>query len=222
MKLLKVTVCCLLVLALIAGCSSASSYVKDQYPLVNVQGKGKESAKIYSAEGKDVPTVAKELAEKEKPQERSKESSDQMFLVYQDKIINIQKDPENAANSLIEIDTIEYARSNYDSSFLQGYLTASLLQSLFGGGWFNRSTPSDYRGFGSSKSYTDNRTGTTDKSSSSEKKPTTSDRTGIFGSGKSSGSGSYKTDGSTPKYGNPSSKSKPSTSSRSGSFSKRK
>lgn len=219
MKFFKTIVCCLLVVALIAGCSNASSYVKDNYPLVNVQGKGKDSAKIYSAEGKDVPTVANELADKEKPKEHSKESSDQMFLVYQDKIINIQKDPENAKNSLIEIDTIEYAKDHYDSSFLQGYLTATLLQSLFGGGWFNnRNSHTDYKGYTTSKSYTDNRPNT----SNIDKKPTTSDRTGFFGTGKSSGSGSVKNDGSTPKLGKPSGLSKPGTSSRSGSFSKRK
>ena len=60
-----------------------------------------------------------------------------MFLVYNDKVINVQKDPSDSKNTLVQIDSIEYAKSHYDSSFLQGYLTATLLQSLFGGGWFN-------------------------------------------------------------------------------------
>lgn len=222
----------LLVVALLAGCSNAASYVKEQYPLVDVQGKGKDSAKIYSAEGKDVPTVAKELAQKEKPQEMSKESADQMFLVYNDKIINLQKDPQQESSTLIEIDTIEYAKDHYDSSFLQGYVTATLLQSLFGGAWYQRSYPSDYRGYSWSKSYGG---GAASGSAAQtpvkddKNKPATTDRSGSFTSksstssaakSNSSSSGTVrKNDGSTPKYGN---SSKPSTSSRSGSFSSKR
>lgn len=146
----------ILVLALLAGCGNAGNYVKDNYSLVDVQGQGKTTAKIYSVEGKDVPTVAKELAAQEKPQETSKESADQMFLVYDNKIINIQKDPENEGNTLVELDSIEYAKENYSSSFLQGYITASLLQSVLGGGWFNNHSGSkDYRGYTTSKRYND-------------------------------------------------------------------
>ncbi len=91
MKAWKPALAFLLILSLLAGCGNATGYVQDQYPLVNVQGKGKTAAKIYEAEGKDVPTVARELADQEKPKETSKTSQDQMFLVYQDKIINLQK-----------------------------------------------------------------------------------------------------------------------------------
>jgi hypothetical protein len=214
---------CLLIFSLLLGCSNASSYIQQNYPLVDVQGNGKNNAKVYSAENKDVPTVAKELADKDTPKEISKASTDKMFLIYNDKVINIQKDPANDKNSLVEIDSIQYAKENYGSSFLQGYLTATILQSILGGGWFNNSHPSDYRGYSSTpaaSSATRNQSSVSDKN-----KPTTSDRTGTFSSKSSKTTGSAnsnssaltrKNDGSRPSY------KAPSTSKRSGSFSKRR
>lgn len=223
-------IACTVIFTLLVGCADAGSYVKDNYPLVDVQGKGKNTAKVYVAEGKDVPTAAKEIASKEKPQEVSKESSDQMFLVYKDKIVNVHKDPSNESNSLIEMDTVEYAKEHYDSSFLEGYITASLLQSVLGGGWFNNSrSGSDYRGYTPpASSGTGQRVQTPTTTTPNTQAPTTSDRKGTFGSGKtttppSSSSGVRRSDGSTPTYKAPSSgSSKPSTGSRSGSFTRKK
>lgn len=238
----------LMVFSLLAACGNAGNYIKDNYSLIDVQGQGKNTAKIYSVEGKDVPTVAKELANNEKPKETSKESTDQMFLVYDNKIINLQKDPNNASNTLVELDSIEYAKQNYDSSFLQGYVAASLLQSLFGGGWFNssRSSGSDYRGYTSSQRYDDygkyqSSSNSSTKTGSTAPTPSTTERKGSFSTGSkattpptssgstgstgssSSGSSIRKNDGSTPTYKAPSSSSKssPSTSTRSGSFKKK-
>lgn len=228
----------LLVFTLLVGCGNAGNYIKQNYSLVDVQGQGKSTAKIYSVEGKNVPTVAKELSNNEKPKEVSKESEDQMFLVYDDKIINLQKDPKNSSNTLVELDTIEYAKQNYDSSFLQGYIAASLLQSLFGGGWFNNNRGSgyDYRGYTSTKRYDDygkyqspsSSPGSGTATSPSTTPPTTTQRKGSFGTSPSttppsSSSGvDRKADGSTPTYKTPStssgSTSKPGTSQRSGSF----
>jgi hypothetical protein len=226
----------LLVFTLLAGCGDASNYIKDNYSLVDVQGQGKSSAKVYAVEGKDVPTVANELADNEKPKEKSKESKDQMFLVYDNKIVNIQKDPKSESNTLVELDSIEYAKQNYDSSFLQGFVTASILQSILGGGWFNSNRGGyDYRGYTSSKRYDDYgkfQTPSTPSAGSgaatpAKPTPTTTDRKGSFGTTPSttpnSGSSSSnirKNDGSTPTTKAPSSSSgsKPSTSTRSGSF----
>lgn len=191
-------ICMLLVVALMSGCANAANYVKDTYPLVSADGKGKTTAKVYEAEGKTVPEVAGELAAQEKPQETSKEDPDQMFLIYDNRIVNLQKNPENAANTLIEIDSIEYAKSHYDSSFLEGYLTATLVQSIFGGDWWDKSYKkysNPYKGYSTavpSKSASPGSSSSTD-----EKKPTTTDRTGSFSSkgttpssGSSSGSAS--------------------------------
>lgn len=219
----------LIIIALLTACGAdAGRYIRDEYPLVSVDGKASNMSKVYSVEGKNVPTVANEIAAKEKPQEKSKDSEDQMFLVYKDKVINIQKDPADSNNTLVQIDSIEYAKSHYDSSFLQGYLTATLLQSLFGGSWYNNKGSYDYRGYTKTPSYnagsgtkTTPTTGTT-----KETKPNTSDRTGGFTSGAanpSSGSSSNarKNDGSTPNKVTKPSTSKPSTTKKTGSFKRR-
>lgn len=217
-----------LAVALLAGCADAGAYVKDRYPLVKAEGQGSQMVKVYSAEGKDVPTVAKELAAEEKPRETSKQSADQMFLVYDDKIVNLQKDPQNAANTLVEIDSISYAKEHYDSSFLQGYLTATVLQSLFGGGWFNRAPAyPGYRGYTSVAPNVGGSVGSPQGSSGPDtKQPATSQRSGSFSTGKSGADSVRKSDGSVPKVSNGAgssfSTSKPNTSTRSGSFSKRK
>ncbi|MCZ8512077.1 DUF4247 domain-containing protein [Paenibacillus filicis] len=232
-------ICIVLVLALLAGCGDAGNYIKQNYSLVDVTGQGKSMAKVYQVEGKDVPSVAKELAAQEKPKETSKESTDRMFLVYDNKVINVQKDPNHESSTLVEIDTIQYAKENYDSSFLQGYITASLLQSLFGGGWFNshRGGGYDYRGYTSSPRYDDygkyqtapKTPGGSTAAPPSQQAPSTSDRSGSFtkpGTSttppSSDSSGSIRRgDGSTPTYKPPSTSggsSKPSTTPRSGSF----
>lgn len=219
----------LLIIALLTGCGAdAVRYIKDEYPLVSVEGKGTNLSKVYLVEGKNVPAVATELAAKESPKEKSKESEDQMFLVYSDKVINIQKDPNESKNTLVQVDSIEYAKTHYDSSFLQGFVTAALLQNLFGGSWFNNRGSYDYRGYTKTPTYNAGSgkatTPTTD--TSKDKKPTTSDRTGTFKSGTanpSAGSSSTarKNDGSTPNKVTKPSTSKPSTTKKTGSFKRR-
>jgi hypothetical protein len=210
-----------LVLTLLLGCSNASNYIKEAYPLVDVQGNGKENAKVYSAENQDVPAVALELAKKETPKEQSKDSKDIMFLIYKDKIINIQKDPANEKITLIEINSIQYAKDNYASDFLKAYLTASVLQSVLGRGWFNNTSNSDYGGYSSQPSTTNKTKSSTAKADSNA--PTTSDRIGSFSSKlntktklASSSALTRKNDGSKPSF------KKPSTSKKSGSFTKKK
>jgi hypothetical protein len=180
---------------LFGNVSSASSYVKDNYPLVDAQGKGKGDAKVYLAENKDVPTVAKELAKQQKPKEISKESPDQMFLIYSDNIVNIQKDPQNAGNTLVEIDSIQYAKENYDSSFLQGFFTAAVLQTLFDSAASSgKQATQSYRGY-TSNTGSDTKSSTS-SSSVNKDQPATTDRSGSFSSKSNSGTG--KTDsGST-------------------------
>jgi hypothetical protein len=208
-----------LIIALLTACGAdAGRYIKDEYPLVSVEGKGTNLSKVYLVEGKSVPAVATELAAKESPKEKSKESDDQMFLVFNDKVINIQKDPNDSKNTLVQVDSIEYAKTHYDSSFLQGYLTATLLQSLFGGSWFNNRGSYDYRGY--------TRTPTYNSGSGKATTPTTSDRTGSFKTGTgtpSSGSDSTtrKNDGSIPNKVTKPSTSNPSTTKKTGSFKRR-
>ncbi|NHN31257.1 DUF4247 domain-containing protein [Paenibacillus agricola] len=174
------------IFAMLSGFGDAGNYVKDNYSLVDVQGNGKNTAKVYSVEGKDVPTVANELADQEEPTEKSKESTEQMFLFYSNKIINIQKDPANASNSLVEVDSIEYAKKNYDSSFLEGYIAASVLQQLLGNSWSSSSkSGSDYKGYTTTKRYDDygkyQKPEPKKEPVNSTPAPTTTNRQGSFG-----------------------------------------
>ncbi|SEB76875.1 DUF4247 domain-containing protein [Paenibacillus sp. GP183] len=224
------------VFALLTACGDAGNYVKQTYPLVSADGNGSNLSKVYSAQGKTVPVVANELAQKEPPKEKSKESLDQMFLLYSDKVINIQKDPKDSNNTLVEVDSVQYAKEHYDSSFLQGFLAASLLQSVMGGGWFGNHRGNDYRGYTQTPTYRSSDSTQTVAPTVKKDTPSTSDRTGTFSTGKksatsnsnigsnSSGSDSTsrKNDGSTINRVTKPSSSKPATSSRSGSFSRRK
>ncbi|WP_409345728.1 DUF4247 domain-containing protein [Paenibacillus sp. MBLB4367] len=207
---------------LFGSTTSASSYVKDNYPLVDVQGKGKDNAKVYMVENKDVPTVAQELAAQQTPKEKSKDSADQMFLVYSDKIINVQKDPQNSSNTLVEIDSIQYAKEHYDSSFLQGFVTATILQSLFDNDWVSgKKSTQSYRGYTSTPSYQSKTATSTSPPSSKDSQPSTTDRTGSFSSKSGSASSGTKTDSATPKSSDDKasgSSSSPSSSGSSGTF----
>ncbi|WP_027094323.1 DUF4247 domain-containing protein [Cohnella thermotolerans] len=147
---LHLTVILALVVTLLSACGSLN--VEETYPLESVNKDGNQTSYVYRAAGETVPEVAKELADKKKPQQQSKEDPDHMFLVYSDQIIHVQKDEKNPEDSLIEVDSKEYVRQNYSPSFLEGYLLASLIGSLF-----DSSRPSggygDYRGYGSLDSH---------------------------------------------------------------------
>lgn len=69
---------------------------------------------MYRAANRSVPEVAKELINEREPQQASKEDENQMFLVYSDKIYNLQKDKEKPSDTLIEISNKEFVRQNYN------------------------------------------------------------------------------------------------------------
>jgi hypothetical protein len=113
----------------LAGCGA--NLASANYPLESVTQDGDQLSRVYRAENKTVPEVAHELADQKTPQEMSKEDPDRMFLIYPDELYHLQKDPNKPADTLIEVDNREFVRQNYDSSFLQGYLLASVLDDLF-------------------------------------------------------------------------------------------
>ncbi|MDI3328549.1 MAG: DUF4247 domain-containing protein [Alicyclobacillaceae bacterium] len=137
-----------LVLAvLLAGCG-AMDYVSKTYPLESANQSGGGMQKVYRAENKSVPEVARELREQEAPEEVSKESAQEMFLVYRDRLIHLQQDPERPQDTLIEIDDNQFVKEHYDPSFLEGFLLASTLDRIFGGGWhFGGGSFGHYRGY---------------------------------------------------------------------------
>ncbi|WP_106767715.1 DUF4247 domain-containing protein [Paenibacillus faecalis] len=127
---LKIILVISLFASLLSGCG-APSEVQASYPLESVNGEGNATSYVYRAAGKSVPVVAAELSEENTPDEMSPESTERMFLVYGNEYYHLQQDPEKPEDTLIEISSKEYVQRNYDSSFLQGYLTAVLISDLF-------------------------------------------------------------------------------------------
>lgn len=126
---LKVFVALSLFVSVLSGCGAPS--VKDTYPLESVSGSGNSTSYVYRAAGKTVPEVAEELKEQRTPEQMSPQSNERMFLVYSDEWYHLQQDPAKKEDTLIEIDSKKYVEQNYSSSFLKGYLTATVLDALF-------------------------------------------------------------------------------------------
>lgn len=178
--------------SVLSGCGALN--VSDTYPLESVNKEGSQTSYVYRAEGKTVPVVAAELIEQKKPKQQSKEDPDHMFLVYSDQWIHIQKDEKKPEDSLVEVDSEEYVKRNYNPSFLEGYIVGSLISSMFdslGGGYGN------YRGYSSKEIYKPSKQYHTP--SAQEKKaipPMTVERNGsIFKRGSTSNSGKTSDDG---------------------------
>ncbi|AZN42135.1 DUF4247 domain-containing protein [Paenibacillus albus] len=141
--LIKILLVISLIFPLLAACGITDT-IQEKYPLESVNGSGSQTSYVYRAAGVSVPDVAKALVEESKPQQQSPEKTDHMFLVYSDKIIHLQQDTKKPEDTLIEVDSKEYVRNNYSSSFLQGYLVASLLGDLFDNGRYGQGS---YRGY---------------------------------------------------------------------------
>lgn len=117
----------------LSGCQGGQTKsIQDRYPLESVAKEGKQESYVYRAANRSVPEVAKELINEREPKQASKEDENQMFLVYSDKIYNLQKDKEKPSDTLIEISNKEFVRQNYQPSFLQGYIMGSILNDIFG------------------------------------------------------------------------------------------
>ncbi|AHA08044.1 MULTISPECIES: DUF4247 domain-containing protein [Bacillus] len=129
----------------LSGCQGGQTKsIQDRYPLESVAKEGKQESYVYRAANRSVPEVAKELINEREPKQASKEDENQMFLVYSDKIYNLQKDKEKPSDTLIEISNKEFVRQNYQPSFLQGYIMGSILNDIFGS---KKSSSGDYRGY---------------------------------------------------------------------------
>jgi hypothetical protein len=129
-SLLKVSLAISLVVGVLSGCADSSA-IKNNYPLESVENNGNQTSYVYRAENKTVPQVAKEITDDRKPEQVSKEDTERMFIVYPDELYHLQKDPKKPQDTLIEIDNKEFVKENYDSSFLKGYLTARIVESVF-------------------------------------------------------------------------------------------
>ncbi|MBN3527412.1 DUF4247 domain-containing protein [Paenibacillus apiarius] len=140
---IKWTIMICLIVPLLAACGQFD--LSESYPLESVTREGQSTSYIYRAAGTSVPDAAQAIADKRKPEQISENSDERMFLVYRDELIQIQQDPNNPEDSLIEVDSKEYVRQNYDRSFLETYITYKILDSLF----------DSVRGYGQYRGYTD-------------------------------------------------------------------
>ncbi|PYE49195.1 DUF4247 domain-containing protein [Paenibacillus barcinonensis] len=147
---LKLMLVLSLVMSLLSACGAAPS-VQDTYPLESVSGSGQSTSYVYRAANRTVPEVAQELSDQRKPDQISAESTERMFLVYSDQYYHLQQDPKKPEDTLVEVDSKEYVRQNYSSSFLQGYLTATLIGNLFDA--FGGRGSGNYRGYAERDTY---------------------------------------------------------------------
>lgn len=141
---LKLMLVLSLVMSLLSACGAPPS-VQDTYPLESVSGAGQSTSYVYRVMDRTVPEVAKELSDQRTPDQISAENAERMFLVYQDQYYHLQQDPKKPEDTLVEVDSKEYVRQNYSSSFLQGYLTATLIGNLFD--TFGGRGSGNYRGY---------------------------------------------------------------------------
>ncbi|WP_379971179.1 DUF4247 domain-containing protein [Ectobacillus sp. sgz5001026] len=149
---MKAAIAVVLVSSLLFGCTNQQS-VSSLYPLDSAVNNGSQQSYVYRAENKTVPEVASQLSEQKKPEQISKTDDNQMFLVYSDELYNIQKDKDKPTDTLIEVSNQEFVRNNYNPSFLEGYLLASVLDRVF----FQKGTNyGDYRGYSNRNTYKPN------------------------------------------------------------------
>ncbi|GAB6990024.1 DUF4247 domain-containing protein [Paenibacillus pini] len=183
---IKIVLILSLLVSLLSGCGAPN--IKDTYPLESVNRDGNATSYVYRAANKTVPEVAQELENANTPDQISKVDNERMFLVYSKEWYHLQKDQAKPTDTLIEIDSQEYVQRNYDSSFLKGYITATIIGHLFdslGGG------VGKYRGYSSRDVYQPKQ-GTYKQPTATDKKiapPLTVDRKGsLTRRGKSSDS----------------------------------
>ncbi|USB31583.1 DUF4247 domain-containing protein [Paenibacillus sp. YPG26] len=198
---LKIALILSLVVSLLAGCGSPN--VKENYPLESVNRSGNSTSYVYRAAGEKVPQVAAGLIAAQEPDQKSPENEERMFLVYDKEYYHLQKDPDKPEDTLIEVDSEEYVRSNYDSSFLQGYLTATLIGSLFDSFGGHGS----YRGYSSRDTYKPKQDyHAPTKADKKAAPPLTVDKKGTITKRGGSGSSSGSVGGDTRRSGTDSSK----------------
>ncbi|WP_203364457.1 DUF4247 domain-containing protein [Bacillus sp. REN10] len=150
-------------IAILSGCGNGKveEYISEQYMLIDVvqsPSSDKDNSYVYQAENQSVPDVAKELIGVEKPEETGKYVNGKQVLIYDHHLIILTKDPDNEADTLIEVATEGFVRDYYRPSFFQGMLIGHVLTNMFGKDWDhkqrNRCGPTHnedcYEGYGSS------------------------------------------------------------------------
>jgi len=184
------------VLLFVAACGNGSGsifqdgideYVANTYPLYDTIASTENSdqyARVYVAENQDIASISSELQNHETPTEMSEITEGKQVFIYDNQFVTLTESEENASDTMIEVAEEEFVRDNYNPSFFQGYLLASLIGNMFGNNWSSsrnqqcQSSPERcYGGYTSSGSYVG-------KNSTPTIRGASSNRGGGTGSGK--------------------------------------
>jgi len=148
-RLLQILIVLGLLASLVSGCGAPAPVIRESYPLESVNREGNATSYVYRASNQTVAEVAEYLTAERTPDQISPASRERMFLIYGNQWYHLQQDAQIPADTLVEVDSAEYVRNNYDASFLQLYLTSRLIGGLFGTGY----GAGTYRGYGSREVY---------------------------------------------------------------------
>jgi hypothetical protein len=131
-KLVKSAIVLLTIVVFLTSCGAGNNFIANNYPLEDVVTDDRQNtSKVYRAENQPVPEVANILFKQSQPKEISKQDPDRMFLVYNDRLIQVMRDAQKPEDTLVEVSEKEFVRRNYDTSFLEAYLMYSIVDSLF-------------------------------------------------------------------------------------------
>ncbi len=128
------------------GCTSSNDVVSRNYELENVmEDNANNESYIYRAEAAAVPEVAETIQQDSEPVETSAEDDERMFLVYEDRTIQVMEDPEQPQDSLVEVSEKEFVKNNYSPSLLETYAIYRIIRGLYNMG--NQDRDREYQGY---------------------------------------------------------------------------
>ncbi|MDN5708777.1 MAG: DUF4247 domain-containing protein [Planococcus sp. (in: firmicutes)] len=119
------------------GMASAEDYIDQNYTFINAVQNNQNTndrAMLYRSD-KSIPDTAAELSGIQEPERIGEEVDGRQVLVYDDELIILTEDPENAGATLVEVAEDEFVRSHYNPGFFSGMFVGSFLSNRYGSGW---------------------------------------------------------------------------------------
>ncbi|MBD8067368.1 DUF4247 domain-containing protein [Bacillus sp. PS06] len=90
------------------------------YDTVNDTTDNSNYSEVYFAEKLTIPEVVAQVTSHEQPIEISELIEGKQALIYDNLFVIITEDPENPANTFIELANYDFVRNNYSPSFFDG------------------------------------------------------------------------------------------------------
>ncbi|SFL93444.1 DUF4247 domain-containing protein [Salibacterium qingdaonense] len=178
----KVFIIMIALVFLLTGCLSGGGVVSQHYELENVmEDEAGNESHVYTAPDTTVPQAAATIQEDSSPEEVSAEDEERMFLVYDDRTIQVMEDSQNPGDTLVEVSEQEFVENNYSPSMLETYAMFRIMSDLYNMG--ARTRDKQYEGYvGTNGNY--HRDPSTRGSNRSGSVNSTGTRGGGFGFGK--------------------------------------